>query len=330
MADKKAAPPGTGPAITSIESTTTGGTSITNTTDTVTVNVADLQAKLDAQTKRADDAENRSLGLRRNLSTRDRELEQYRQLGLDKLNQTPGYLDPGINTPDTPPQGQGMSIQEREEHDQLKYRVKHSDWKTYEDRQGPTRALLSGERTGLNFLQTLSGTATMTRKYVAELHGTRAKLLDTRKTIPGLRSAQKYAVRCGGGHNHRIGLYDGILIKENHLLAAGSIQNAVTAAKAYHRDLPIEVEVETPDQIEEAIEAGADIVLLDNFTVPALQKAVALTRGRVKLEASGGIKLSTAREVAATGVDFISVGSLTKHVRAIDISMHIEREDTDD
>ncbi|MEE8263926.1 MAG: carboxylating nicotinate-nucleotide diphosphorylase [Gammaproteobacteria bacterium] len=196
--------------------------------------------------------------------------------------------------------------------------------------QGPTRALLSGERTGLNFLQTLSGTATMTRKYVAELHGTRAKLLDTRKTIPGLRSAQKYAVRCGGGHNHRIGLYDGILIKENHLLAAGSIQNAVTAAKAYHRDLPIEVEVETPDQIEEAIEAGADIVLLDNFTVPALQKAVALTRGRVKLEASGGIKLSTAREVAATGVDFISVGSLTKHVRAIDISMHIEREDTDD
>ncbi len=196
--------------------------------------------------------------------------------------------------------------------------------------QGPTRALLSGERTGLNFLQTLSGTATMTRKYVEELHGTRAKLLDTRKTIPGLRNAQKYAVRCGGGHNHRIGLYDGILIKENHLLDTGSIQNAVTAAKARHRDLPIEVEVETPDQIEEAIEAGADIVLLDNFTVPALQKAVALTRGRVKLEASGGIELSTAREIAATGVDFISVGSLTKHVRAIDISMHIEREDTDD
>jgi len=196
--------------------------------------------------------------------------------------------------------------------------------------QGPTRALLSGERTGLNFLQTLSGTATITRKYVEELHGTRAKLLDTRKTIPGLRSAQKYAVRCGGGHNHRIGLYDGILIKENHLLAAGSIQNAVTAAKARHRDLPIEVEVETPDQIEEAIEASADIVLLDNFTVPALQKAVALTRGRVKLEASGGIELSTAREIAATGVDFISVGSLTKHVRAIDMSMHIEREDTDD
>ncbi|MCI0400364.1 MAG: carboxylating nicotinate-nucleotide diphosphorylase [Gammaproteobacteria bacterium] len=189
---------------------------------------------------------------------------------------------------------------------------------------GPTHALLSGERTGLNFLQTLSGTATATRAYVEALRGIEVKLLDTRKTIPGLRNAQKYAVLCGGGHNHRIGLYDGILIKENHLLASGGIQNAVRAAKAKHPDLPVEVEVETLNQLEEAIEASADIVLLDNFAAPTLRKAVALTRGRAKLEASGSIELSNVREIAKTGVDFISIGSLTKHLHAIDMSMHIE------
>ncbi|MFH0352542.1 MAG: carboxylating nicotinate-nucleotide diphosphorylase [Chromatiales bacterium] len=186
---------------------------------------------------------------------------------------------------------------------------------------GPTRALLTGERTALNFLQMLSGTATVTRAYARTLQGTHTKLLDTRKTIPGLREAQKYAVRCGGGYNHRLGLFDGVLIKENHIAAVGSIAGAVVSAKARYPKIQVEVEVENLAQIDEAIAAGADIVLLDNFTVDQLLAAVARNRGRVRLEASGGFDLDTLRAAAGTGIDFISVGALTKHVRAIDLSM---------
>lgn len=188
---------------------------------------------------------------------------------------------------------------------------------------GKARAIVSGERTALNFLQTLSGTASAARIYADALAGTRTRLLDTRKTIPGLRRAQKYAVRCGGGFNHRAGLYDGVLVKENHIAAAGSIAAAIAALKAAHVDLPIEVEVEHLPQIEEAIAAGADMLLLDNFTVDMLSAAVMLTTGRVRLEASGGFGLADLPAVGATGVDFISVGSLTKHLRATDFSMRI-------
>jgi nicotinate-nucleotide pyrophosphorylase (carboxylating) len=187
--------------------------------------------------------------------------------------------------------------------------------------EGPTRALLTGERTAMNFLQTLSGTATLTRQYAKVLAGTQAKLLDTRKTIPGLRQAQKYAVKCGGGHNHRMGLYDGILIKENHINAAGSITSAVVNAKKLYPDIRVEVEVETMAELEEALAAKADIVLLDNFTPEKLREAAARTQGRALLEASGGFDLATLRQAAESGVDYISVGSLTKHVRAIDLSM---------
>lgn len=186
---------------------------------------------------------------------------------------------------------------------------------------GPTRALLTGERTALNFLQMLSGTATVTRAYARTLQGTHTKLLDTRKTIPGLREAQKYAVRCGGGYNHRLGLFDGVLIKENHIAAVGSIAGAVASAKARYPEMQVEVEVENLAQLDEAIFAGADIVLLDNFTVDQLHAAVARTRGRVRIEASGGFDLDTLRAAAETGVDFISVGALTKHIRAVDLSM---------
>ncbi len=186
---------------------------------------------------------------------------------------------------------------------------------------GPTRPLLTGERTALNFLQTLSGTATRARRYARVLEGTRTRLLDTRKTVPGLREAQKYAVRTGGAHNHRIGLFDGILIKENHILAAGSIERAVACARQHHPDIPIEVEVESLEEMREAIGAGAHILLLDNFNLEQMREAVALNNGRVKLEASGGYSLETLRETAETGVDFISVGALTKHVEAVDLSM---------
>jgi len=186
---------------------------------------------------------------------------------------------------------------------------------------GPTRALLTGERTALNFLQTLSGTATVTRGYARKLQGTHTKLLDTRKTIPGLREAQKYAVRCGGGYNHRLGLFDGVLIKENHIAAVGSIAGAVASAKARYPAMQVEVEVENLAQLDEAIAAGADVLLLDNFTVDQLQAAVARNRGRLRIEASGGFDLDTLRAAAETGIDFISVGALTKHIRAIDLSM---------
>ena len=184
---------------------------------------------------------------------------------------------------------------------------------------GRTRSLLTGERSALNFLQLLSATATVTRDCVQEISGTRAVLLDTRKTLPGLRSAQKYAVVCGGGTNHRMGLYDAILLKENHIHAAGGVTRAVRQALALQRQ--VEVEVETLEQLEQAIGAGAQRVLLDNFPLPMLKDAVDLANGRAKLEASGGIGRHNLRAVAATGVDFISMGSLTKHVRAVDFSM---------
>lgn len=189
--------------------------------------------------------------------------------------------------------------------------------------EGSARTLVSGERTALNFLQSLSGTATVTARYVAQLAGSATRLLDTRKTIPGLRRAQKYAVRCGGGCNHRAGLYDGVLVKENHIGAAGGITAAIRGLRAAGVTAPIELEVERLDQIEEAITAGADMLLLDNFPLATMREAVALTRGRVPLEASGGFDFDDLPAVGATGVDFVSVGGLTKHLRAVDYSMRI-------
>ena len=189
---------------------------------------------------------------------------------------------------------------------------------------GNARALVAGERNALNFLQTLSGTATVTRRYVDAIAGTRAKILDTRKTIPGLRLAQKYAVRCGGGHNHRMGLYDAILIKENHVTAAGGIANAIRAARAVHPKVFLDCEVESLDELRGAIEAGADRVLLDEFSDAMLREAVALAAGRVPLEVSGSVNLERVRAIAATGVDCISIGALTKHVHAIDLSMRFD------
>jgi len=189
------------------------------------------------------------------------------------------------------------------------------------DVRGPARAVLGGERTALNFLQTLSGTATRTRRYVDAVEGTGAIILDTRKTLPGLRLAQKYAVRCGGGSNHRIGLFDAILVKENHISAAGSIRAAVDRAKGLYPDLLLEVEVETLDQLDQAFESGAQRVLLDNFSAERLEEAVKRYKGRIGLEASGGITLKNVRDVALTGVDFISTGDLTKNLDGVDFSM---------
>ncbi|MDX7837381.1 carboxylating nicotinate-nucleotide diphosphorylase [Aeromonas caviae] len=186
---------------------------------------------------------------------------------------------------------------------------------------GPARVLLTGERNALNFVQTLSGVATLTARYVAELEGTDCRLLDTRKTLPGLRSAQKYAVTCGGGKNHRIGLFDAYLIKENHILACGGIAEAISEARRLNPDKPVEVEVESLAELEQALAARADIVMLDNFDIPMMQKAVRLNQGRAKLEVSGNVTLDTLAGYAATGIDFISVGALTKHVRALDLSM---------
>lgn len=186
---------------------------------------------------------------------------------------------------------------------------------------GPARVLLTGERNALNFVQTLSGVATLTARYVAELAGTECRLLDTRKTLPGLRNAQKYAVTCGGGKNHRIGLFDAYLIKENHILACGGIKEAITEARRLNPGKPVEVEVESLAELELALSAAADIVMLDNFDVTMMREAVTLNRGSAKLEVSGNVTLETLADYAATGVDFISVGALTKHVRALDLSM---------
>jgi nicotinate-nucleotide pyrophosphorylase (carboxylating) len=191
--------------------------------------------------------------------------------------------------------------------------------------QGPARALLTAERTALNFLQTLSGTATTTRAYVNAVAGTGAIILDTRKTLPGLRLAQKYAVTCGGGQNHRLGLYDRVLIKENHIMAAGSISAAVNQSRTINPDIPLEVEVENLMQLEEALAVGVKLILLDNFDLAGLSAAVALNQRRAKLESSGNVDLSTVASVAQTGVDFISIGALTKHVRAIDLSMRFNQ-----
>lgn len=194
--------------------------------------------------------------------------------------------------------------------------------------EGSARTLLTGERTALNFLQLLSGTATTTARYVEAVAGTGTRILDTRKTIPGLRLAQKYAVRCGGGVNHRIGLFDAILIKENHILAAGGIGQAVREARSAHPGVPVEIEVESLDELRAALAARVDRVLLDNFELPDLRQAVAINAAEGKpaaeLEASGGVTLAGLREIAETGVDYISVGALTKNVSAVDLSMRVE------
>jgi nicotinate-nucleotide pyrophosphorylase (carboxylating) len=193
--------------------------------------------------------------------------------------------------------------------------------------EGPARSILTGERTALNFLQTLSGTATATRRFVDAMAGTRCRLLDTRKTLPGLRTAQKYAVCCAGGQNHRMGLYDMVLIKENHIAAAGSIGSAVAAARRASPRLKVEVEVESLSELDQALEAAPDIVMLDDFAIDTLREAVqrnAKHARPVKLEASGGISLENVRAIAETGVDYVSVGSITKNVRALDLSMRID------
>jgi nicotinate-nucleotide pyrophosphorylase (carboxylating) len=193
--------------------------------------------------------------------------------------------------------------------------------------QGKARALLSGERTALNFLQTLSATATATARYVAAVAGTGCTILDTRKTLPGLRLAQKYAVRCGGARNHRLGLHDGILIKENHIAAAGSIAAAVAAARRVSSAVPVEIEVESLAELDQALDARADVVMLDDFTLEDMRAAVAANRAHptpARLEASGGVSLDSVRAIAETGVDFVSVGALTKHLRAVDLSMRFE------
>lgn len=192
---------------------------------------------------------------------------------------------------------------------------------------GPARALLTGERTALNFLQTLSATATITRQFVDAVAGTQCRILDTRKTLPGLRLAQKYAVVCGGGLNHRIGLFDAILVKENHIAAAGSIAAAVAAARTLNSTVLLEVEVENFDELNQALDARVDRIMLDNFTLPDMKMAVQIARQHahkaVSLEASGNVDASTVRAIADTGIDFISIGGLTKHVRAVDLSMRI-------
>jgi nicotinate-nucleotide pyrophosphorylase (carboxylating) len=192
---------------------------------------------------------------------------------------------------------------------------------------GLARPILTGERTALNFLQTLSATATAASRYVAAVAGTGCRILDTRKTIPGLRLAQKYAARCGGARNHRLGLYDMVLIKENHIIAAGSIATAVANARRLSPGVPVEVEVETLDEFDQALTSGADIIMLDELSLADMRTAVARNRergARAQLEASGSVTLETVREIAETGVDFISIGGITKHVKAVDLSMRFE------
>lgn len=190
--------------------------------------------------------------------------------------------------------------------------------------EGLARALVTAERSALNFLQMLSSTATATAHFVDAIAGTRTRVLDTRKTLPGLRRAQKYAVRCGGGTNHRMGLFDAMMLKENHIIAAGGIPQAIAAARRIHPELPLIVEVENLDELQQAIDGGADRALIDNFTLPMMRDAVALTAGRIPLEVSGNVELDTLRDIASTGVDFVSSGALTKNVRAIDLSLRLD------
>lgn len=210
---------------------------------------------------------------------------------------------------------------------ELTWLVKDGDAVTANQRlltlTGPARAIMTGERTALNFIQTLSGVATVTRSYVQQLAGTQCRLLDTRKTLPGLRLALKYAVTCGGGVNHRIGLFDAYLIKENHIFACGGIDNAVTEARRLQPEKSVEVEVESLAELQQALNAGADIIMLDNFSTDDMRTAVAMSAGAAKLEVSGNVTLDTIAEFAATGVDFISVGALTKHVQALDLSLRV-------
>lgn len=210
----------------------------------------------------------------------------------------------------------------------------HIEWKVEEggalqtnatvcELEGPVRALLTGERSALNFLQLLSGVATATQRYVQAVLGTHALIMDTRKTLPGLRLAQKYAVKVGGGANQRLGLYDSILLKENHIAAAGGVAQVLQTAQVLNGRLPIQIEVETLEQLGAALEHGAKLVLLDNFSLEDLRGAVALNAGRAQLEASGGVSLEQVRAIAQTGVDRISIGGLTKHVQAVDYSMRL-------
>lgn len=191
--------------------------------------------------------------------------------------------------------------------------------------KGSARSVLTGERTALNFLQTLSGTASQSRYFAALVAHTQVKLLDTRKTLPGLRTAQKYAVKLGGCHNHRMGLHDAFLIKENHISACGNIEAAITNARALHEDKPVEAEVQDLEQLEQAIVAGADIIMLDNFDLAEIKQALALNGGRARLEASGGIDEDTLVKIAETGVDYISIGLLTKNCKAIDLSLLVDQ-----
>ena len=227
--------------------------------------------------------------------------------GVEWFNQSFSQLDPGV---------------------QIEWHFRDGDSITPDTEvchiSGRARSILSAERTALNFLQTLSATASLTRQYVELLASTSARLLDTRKTIPGLRKSQKYAVLCGGGHNHRQGLYDAILIKENHIEAAGSIMAAVNSASSMHPNLLLEVEVENIHQLREAVAAGAQRVLLDNFSIKDLTDAVLQFQDKIELEASGGVQLDTVKEIADTGVDFISTGDLTKNIRAVDFSMRFK------
>jgi nicotinate-nucleotide pyrophosphorylase (carboxylating) len=209
----------------------------------------------------------------------------------------------------------------------IEWRHQEGDWveagETLCHLQGPARMLMTGERTALNLLQTLSGTATLSKRYADAVQGTSLKVLDTRKTLPGLRDAQKYAVKVGGCHNHRIGLYDGILIKENHIRAIGSITLAVEAARNLSRNVMIEVEVESLEELDEALRTGVDRILIDEFTPAMREEAVARSRGRAKLEVSGNVQIEDLPEIAKSGVDYVSIGSLTKHLRAMDLSMQV-------
>ncbi|MBW5802378.1 carboxylating nicotinate-nucleotide diphosphorylase [Coxiella endosymbiont of Ornithodoros amblus] len=209
----------------------------------------------------------------------------------------------------------------------IQWKVKDGDFvssnQTLALLRGKACSLVTGERTALNWLQTLSGTATAVSRYVEKLKGTSAHLLDTRKTIPGLRYAQKYAVRCGGGKNHRMGLYDAFLIKENHILICGSLTQAIQKARTSHPEKTLEIEVESLNELQEALSAKANIILLDNFDIDTIKKAVKINNSKAKLEISGNVNLETIHEIAKTGVDYISVGALTKHLRAIDLSMRI-------